>query len=68
MLHVNGGTYRILSEQDLSQIHQAALTVLSRVGVQVGSEPFLTILSDVGCKVAKDGRVTLPPEIVAEAL
>jgi len=68
MLHVNGGTYRILSEQDLSRIHQAALTVLSRVGVEVGSEQFLTILSDVGGRVERDGRVTIPPEVVAEAL
>ncbi len=68
MLHVNGGTYRVLSEQNLSRIHQAALTVLARAGVQVGSEPFLAILSDVGCKVEKDGRVKIPPEVVAEAL
>ena len=68
MLQVNGGMYRVLSEQDLARIHQAALTVLARTGIQVGSEPFLTILSDVGCKVKKDGRVTIPPEVVAEAL
>lgn len=68
MLHVNGGTYRVLSEQNLSQIHQAALTVLARAGVQVGSEPFLAILSDAGGRVEKDGRVIIPPEVVAEAL
>jgi len=68
MMHVNSGTYRVLSEQDLSQIHQAALTVLARTGVQVDSEPFLAILSDVGCKVEKDGRVKIPPEVVAGAL
>ncbi|MEA3238739.1 MAG: trimethylamine methyltransferase family protein, partial [Candidatus Bipolaricaulota bacterium] len=68
MLHMNSGMYRVLSEQDLSQIHQAALTVLARAGVQVGSEPFLAILSNVGGRVEKDGRVTLPPEVVAEAL
>ncbi len=68
MRHVNGGMYRVLSGQDLSQIHQAALTVLTRAGVQVGSEPFLSILSDAGGWVEKGGRVTIPSEVVAEAL
>jgi len=57
-----------LSEHELAQIHEAALDVLTRVGVQVESEPFLTILSDAGCKVEKDGRVMISPQVVADAL
>jgi len=65
---VSGGKYCVLSERELAQIHEAALDVLMRVGVQVGGEPFLAILSDTGCKVQKNGRVKVSPGVVADAL
>lgn len=68
MRSVSGGRYHVLSEHELARIHEAALDVLTRVGVQVESEPFLTILSDAGCKVEKDGRVMISPQVVADAL
>ncbi len=67
-MQVNGGMYRVLSEKHCLQIHQAALRVLDRVGVQVDSDRFCEILSEAGCRVDKSRRVTIPPEVVTKAL
>jgi len=68
MRSVSGGRYRVLSHQQLGRIHRAALDVLTRVGIQVGSEPFLAILSQAGCGVKDNGRVTMPSNVIEEAL
>jgi trimethylamine--corrinoid protein Co-methyltransferase len=68
MRSVRGGRYRVLSHQQLGRIHRAALDVLTRVGIQVGSEPFLAILSQAGCAVKDNGRVTMPSNVIEEAL
>jgi trimethylamine---corrinoid protein Co-methyltransferase len=68
MTQINGGMYRVLSDRQCLQIHQAALDVLERVGVKVNSEPFRSILADAGCKISSDERLTIPPEVVEQAL
>lgn len=67
-MQINGGMYRVLSEKQCLQIHQAALGVLDHVGIQVDSDQFRQILAGAGCKVSKDRRVTIPPEVVTQAL
>ena len=54
------GKYQVLSLKDLEKIHQTAISILGKVGVQVGKEPFLQISSHAGCKVERDSRVKVP--------
>ncbi|MBC7099675.1 trimethylamine methyltransferase family protein, partial [Candidatus Bipolaricaulota bacterium] len=64
-----GGKLRVLSEEQVERIHQAALGVLERVGLRVESEKFLKIYSDLGAKADfKTGIVKIPPKVVEEAL
>jgi len=64
-----GGKFRVLSEEQVEKIHQAALEVLERVGLRVESEKFLKIYSDLGAKADfKTGIVKIPPKVVEEAL
>lgn len=64
-----GGKFRVLSEEQVEKIHQAALKVLERVGLRVESEKFLKIYSDFGANVDfKTGVVKISPNVVGEAL
>ncbi len=68
MWNVEGGVYAPLSKWEITSIHQASLSILDTVGVQVGEEPFLQLLSDIGAEVEKDGRVRIPRPVVLKVL
>lgn len=68
MWNGGGGVYAPLNKWELTSIHQASLSILDKVGVQVSEEPFLQLLSDIGGKVEKDGRVRIPRPVVLKVL
>jgi trimethylamine--corrinoid protein Co-methyltransferase len=62
-----GGRYRPLTDQQVSQIHQAALTILERTGVQVEEPQALAYFQKGGARI--DGnRVRIPPRMVEKTL
>jgi len=62
-----GGRYRPLTDQQVSQIHQAALTILERTGVQVEEPQALAYFQKGGARI--DGnRVRIPPRLVEKTL
>ena len=66
---LEGGQYRPLSEADVLRIHDAALRVLERTGVEVMESECRTILAQAGAQVdAARNRVCLPRGMVERAL
>jgi trimethylamine:corrinoid methyltransferase-like protein len=59
----------LLSEDDVARIHEAILSVLEGVGLEIASEPLLRELAAAGARADLDtGRVRLPRELVEEAV
>lgn len=66
---LEGGRYRPLEDVDVQRIHQAALTVLERTGVQVVESECRHVFQEAGARVdAARDRVYLPPTLVERAL
>jgi len=64
-----GGKYGVLNEEQVAEIHQAALEVLQRVGLRVESEEFLKIYGEGGAEIDLKNRIVkIPPKLVEEAL
>lgn len=57
-----------LDEEGLKAIHLAALEILERTGVWVQHEGVVEMLASAGCKVTGPNRLTIPPQLVEEAL
>ena len=50
-----GGQYRPLTDDQVSRIHEAALTILERTGVHVEEPEALRLFREAGAIVARDG-------------
>lgn len=61
---LRGAQYKVLSDDDLRQIHQATLQVMAEVGVRVEHRRALEIYRDGGCDVDFDQRIVRVPEHV----
>lgn len=58
---------RVLTQNDMEEIHQAALTILEDVGMKIESEKALAYLKKIGCKVdANSYHVIFPKKIVQQ--
>jgi len=69
MKEITGGKLKLLSEEEIRQIHQAALEILKNVGLRVESNKFLKIYNNFGANVNfKTKLVKIPPKVVQEAL
>ena len=66
---LEGGRYRPLGDADVQRIHEAAVSVLARTGVQVVESECRHIFKEAGARVdeARD-RVYLPRALVEQAL
>ncbi|MBL8057549.1 MAG: trimethylamine methyltransferase family protein [Anaerolineales bacterium] len=65
---LEGGRYKPLADEDVQRIHQAALTVLERTGVEIMESECRSILAAAGARVdAARNRVYFPPGLI-EAL
>ena len=64
-----GGQYKPLSQRDVERIHEAALTVLERTGIEVMPSECHELLRAAGAKVDDSAnRVFLPRQMVEKAL
>jgi trimethylamine--corrinoid protein Co-methyltransferase len=57
-----------LSQGDKKQIHQAALRILSEIGMQILHDEALTLLKNAGCTVEEDNIVKIPSALVENAV
>ena len=57
--------YRLLTEDQIQEIHRASLEVLETVGVRLLHEEAVELLRDAGCRV-KDGNVVQIPNWLVE--
>ena len=62
-----GGQYRPLTDQQVTQIHEASLTILTRTGVQVEEPEALRLFKEAGAEV-DDNRVRLPQPLIEDAV
>lgn len=63
--------FRMLSEDQIRDIHNTTLEILERIGVMIPSPETVRLLKSAGCKVAeRDGRevVKFPSRIVEDAI
>ncbi len=60
--------FRLLTDEQLEQIHLASLEILRRTGVRVHDAETLTRLQDAGCTVTDETLVRFPAAVVEEAL
>lgn len=65
---LEGGRYRPLDQADLERIHEAALTVLERVGFANAIPSCLDALTGAGAEHGADGRVRFPRNLVMDAV
>ena len=59
---------QVLDSQAISDIHNAALEVLDRVGLEIHTEEGRKILLDAGCKSLDKDVITIPPKLVEKSL
>jgi len=64
---LSGGQYKPLTDEQVRRIHQAALSILERTGVQVEEPEALKMFQDAGANVT-DNRVRLPRSLVEDAV
>jgi trimethylamine--corrinoid protein Co-methyltransferase len=64
-----GGWYKPLTESDIDQIHDASLTVLEEVGIEVMPSECRDIFREAGARIdAEKNRVFIPRAMVEDAL
>ena len=66
---LSGGQYRPLADGQVQRIHEAALSILERTGVQVEEQEALRLFEQAGAAVDRGGaRVRMPPALVEDAI
>ena len=66
---LEGGQYRPLHKNDVQRIHEAALTVLERTGVEIMASECRSLMETAGARVDKaNNRVFIPRKMVKSAL
>lgn len=68
MIRLSHMSYRLLSDEQLSDVHNASLQVLESTGVIVEHPKALEMLSSVGCSVIDGNRVKIPADVVNKAI
>jgi len=61
-------SFRMLSDDQLEQIHHASLEILRRTGVRVHDTETLDLLGDAGCLISDGNLVKFPAPVVEEAV
>ncbi|MCP4537364.1 MAG: trimethylamine methyltransferase [Chloroflexi bacterium] len=60
--------YRLLTEDQIKEIHQASLEVLETIGIQVSHEEAVQLLQDAGCRIKDKNIVQMPNWLVEECI
>jgi trimethylamine--corrinoid protein Co-methyltransferase len=61
-------SYRLLTEEQISEIHLASLEILETVGVRVPHQEALQLVTDAGCRVKGENIVLFPNWLVDECI
>jgi trimethylamine--corrinoid protein Co-methyltransferase len=61
-------SYRLLTEEQIQELHRATLETLATVGTRVSDDEALAMLHQAGCQVAGDHLVTFPAGMVEAAI
>lgn len=61
-------SYRVLTEDQIKEIHCATLEILETVGVRILNEEGIQLLRNADCKVKKDNIVQIPNWLVEECI
>jgi trimethylamine--corrinoid protein Co-methyltransferase len=61
-------TYRLLTQEQIEEIHRASLEILETVGVQVLHAEGAQLLEDAGCRRKEDDVFQLPNWLVEDAI
>lgn len=64
---MEGGRYKPLSDDDIAQIHESALEILSDIGFKDATEGCITACTAIGATY-KDGRLFFPRDLVLETI
>jgi len=68
-IHFNSPQFRLLSDNQIEELHLATLHILERTGVAFNyCQEALDLLSDIGADVSNPGRVKIPSYLVEQAL
>ncbi len=63
---MEGGYYKPLSDADVQNIHQAALTALETIGLADAPQSGIEILTGAGAILGDDGRIRFPRALVED--
>ncbi|NWG02016.1 MAG: trimethylamine methyltransferase family protein [Syntrophaceae bacterium] len=61
-------TYRVLTEDQIKEIHLATLEVLEKVGVRILDEEGIQLLKEAGCQVKNENVLQIPRGLVEESI
>jgi len=65
---MQGGTFKPLSDRDISRIHTAALDVLERIGIGDPIPEILDVALPKGCTLGDDGRLRFPRALIEDVI
>ena len=61
-------SFKVLSRNQIKEIHSASLKILEKTGVKIFDEEAIALLKEAGSNVVEDNIVRIPPRLVEEAL
>ncbi len=65
---LEGGTYKPLTQTQVEQIHEAALTALETIGLADAPQSGIDYLVGAGCTLGEDGRIRFPRALVEDTI
>ena len=68
LLSAKGGQVRLLADEDLRQIHLAALAILEDTGIGSVPSSIIDLVTAAGGTVTSQGRLSFPPALVERVL
>jgi len=64
-----GGSYKPLTEESITKVHQTAMRIIEEIGFEINSETALELFEGAGAQVnKKERRVRLPKEKALELI
>ena len=60
--------YRLLSEEQIKQIHLASLEILANIGVQISHEEGLNLMEKNECEIGDNNIVRIPNWLVEDCM
>jgi trimethylamine---corrinoid protein Co-methyltransferase len=61
-----GGSFKVFSEEDIRQIHEATIYLLEKVGIKMHNDTARQIFAENGASVDHDSRIVKIPRVVIE--